>query len=266
MALDRAAVFDRHDAHSRLQQVPVFTAPGSPCQWVRGGRVDAIGARLYRSGLRQRHHNGFRPFRGSARLSGDRARFRPRRNDAPCAGVGRGRDLPGGHAAAGGGARFRRPLCARRCRRLGALAAGCGDHLRGAGAGLRVDRRLYFDPQHGCLDDRCVRQRGTAPALYSRPLHDEDIRELLPHRAGCRLRCREPAHARDARHFDHYVLNGAKAFISGGGTSDVYLVWPAPATAGRTVFPVSWSRTDRPGSRSGRRRRSSAGSRSRPPW
>ena len=41
-----------------------------------------------------------------------------------------------------------------RCRRLGAVAARRHDHLRGAGAGLHLDRRLYLDPQHGGLDDR----------------------------------------------------------------------------------------------------------------
>jgi alkylation response protein AidB-like acyl-CoA dehydrogenase len=36
--------------------------------------------------------------------------------------------------------------------------------LRGAGAGLHLDRRLYLDPQHGGLDDRCVRRRAAAPS------------------------------------------------------------------------------------------------------
>ncbi len=30
---------------------------------------------------------------------------------------------------------------------------------------LHVDRRLYLDPQHGRVDDRCVRRCGAAPAL-----------------------------------------------------------------------------------------------------
>ena len=70
--------------------------------------------------------------------------------------------LSGRDAAQGGGARLRRHLCQGRRRRLGADAARRRDHLRGAGAGLHLDRRLYLDPQHGGLDDRRVRRRGAA--------------------------------------------------------------------------------------------------------
>jgi alkylation response protein AidB-like acyl-CoA dehydrogenase len=50
---------------------------------------------------------------------------------------------------------------------------------------------------------------------------------------------------------DHYVLNGGKAFISGGGVSDVYVVMARTgATAPRASRP-SWSRRGRRGSASG---------------
>ena len=42
--------------------------------------------------------------------------------------------------------------------------------------------------------------------------------------------------------------------------------WCAPAKAGRAASPASWSRKERPGFPTARRRRSSAGSRSRPRW
>ena len=86
-----------------------------------------------------------------------------------------------------------------RRRRLGADAARRHDHLRGAGAGLHLDRRLYLDPQHGGLDDRRVRRRRAAATLPAEALHHGAFRELLPDRAGLRLRCREPEDARDAR-------------------------------------------------------------------
>ena len=35
-------------------------------------------------------------------------------------------------------------------------------HLRGTGAGLHLDRRLYLDPQHGGLDDRRLRRRASS--------------------------------------------------------------------------------------------------------
>ena len=72
---------------------------------------------------------------------------------------------------------------------------------------------------------------------------------------------------RATRHLDHYVLNGTKAFISGGGASDLYLVMARTGEGGRERhFLLRGRERHRPGFRSGRRRRSSAGSRSRPPW
>ena len=72
---------------------------------------------------------------------------------------------------------------------------------------------------------------------------------------------------RAARDGDHYVLNGTKAFISGGGVSDVYVVHGADRRGrARAVSRASWSRRARRASRTARRRRSSAGNRSRPRW
>ena len=50
------------------------------------------------------------------------------------------------------------------------------------------------------------------------------FRQLLPDRAGRGLRRREPSTTRARRDGEHYVLDGAKAFISGGGVSDIYVV------------------------------------------
>ena len=41
-------------------------------------------------------------------------------------------------------------------------------HLRGAGAGLHLDRRLYLDPQHGGVDDRRLRRRRAARSASCR--------------------------------------------------------------------------------------------------
>ncbi len=47
------------------------------------------------------------------------------------------------------------------------------------------------------------------------------------------------------RQGDHYVLNGAKAFISGGVPAISMSPWCGPAAAVRPVFPASWSRRAR---------------------
>ncbi len=63
---------------------------------------------------------------------------------------------------------------------------------------------------------------------------------------------------------DHYVLNGSKAFISGGGVSDVYVVMVRTGGEGPRVSPASSSRKTRPASASAPKRSSSAGRASRP--
>ena len=67
-------------------------------------------------------------------------------------------------------------------------------------------------------------------------------------------------------HGDHYVLNGTKAFISGGGRSDIYVVMLRTGGDGRgRHLDAWWSRTARRACRSASRSRSSAGTASRPP-
>ena len=89
-------------------------------------------------------------------------------------------------------ARLWRHLCEGRCRRLGFVAARRHHHLRGIGAGLHLDRRLYLHPQHGGLDDRRLRRRAAAQALPAEALQHGAFRELLPDRAGRGLGRREP--------------------------------------------------------------------------
>ena len=111
-----------------------------------------------------------------------------------------------------------------RRRRLGAQPARRRADLRGTGARLHLDRRLYLDPQHGGLDDRRLRQRRGAPGKFLPKLC------TMEHFASYCLT--EPGAGSDAaslttrarRDGEHYVLDGAKAFISGGGVSDIYVV------------------------------------------
>ena len=57
------------------------------------------------------------------------------------------------------------------------------------------------------------------------------VRQLLPHRTGFRLGCGR-LKTRAVRQDDDYILDGTKAFISGGGASDVYLVMARTGEAG----------------------------------
>ena len=63
-------------------------------------------------------------------------------------------------------------------------------------------------------------------------LHHGAFRQLLPDRAGRRLRRRQPVDQSAARDGEHYVLDGTKAFISGGGVSDIYVVMARTGEAG----------------------------------
>ena len=72
---------------------------------------------------------------------------------------------------------------------------------------------------------------------------------------------------RARRDGDHYVLDGTKAFISGGGVSDIYVVMARTGEAGpERHFLHRGGEGHARAFASARRRRSSAGSRSRPPW
>ena len=143
--------------------------------------------------------HGFRPLRRAARLSGHRAAVRAGRMAAARAGLGRARGISGGGVAPGGGARLCRHLCARPIRRQRPDAARRDDHLRGVGDRLRLDRRLSVDPQHGGVDDRPLRRRGAARPLSAGADVDGAFRQLLPDRAGQRLRRGGIADPRPAR-------------------------------------------------------------------
>ena len=109
--------------------------------------------------------------------------------------VGSAEILSRRRAAGGGGARHGRDLCARGGRRLRPDAARCGLDLRGAGDRLPDDRGLHLHPQHGRLDDRPVRLRRAAPGLAAEAVRHGFSGELLPDRAGRRLRRGGPDHA-----------------------------------------------------------------------
>ena len=174
--------------------------------------------------------------------------------------------FPVAGAAPGGGARLRRHLCEGRRRRLGAVAARRHHHLRGAGAGLHLDRRLYLDPQHGGLDDRRLRRRGAAQEIPAEALHHGAFRELLPDRAGLRLRRREPEDQGRARRRPLRAQRHRRPSSPAAACPTSMSAWCAPAARGRRAFPASWSRRARRAFLSARRRRSSAGNRSRPRW
>ena len=70
---------------------------------------------------------------------------------------------------------------------------------------------------------------------------------------------------RALRDGEHYVLDGIKAFISGGGAPTSMWSWRAPAKPARAAFPPSWSRRAGRGFPTAHRRKSSAGNPSRPP-
>ena len=94
-------------------------------------------------------------------------------------------------------------------------------------------------------------------------LHHGAARQLLPDRAGpgsdaASLRTRA------RREGDRYVLSGTKAFISGGGASDLYLVMGRTGGEGPSGISRSWSRRTCRASPSASRSRSWAGTPSRP--
>src|SRR5215471_1567351 len=114
-------------------------------------------------------------------------------------GLGRARRIPGRSAAPGGRTGVRRDLCRRGVRRQRARPARRNAHLRGACRRLRVDRRLFVDPQHGGVDDRPLRYARAARTV-STPADDNGaFLQLLPDRAGQRFRCRGACHPCRAR-------------------------------------------------------------------
>ena len=119
-----------------------------------------------------------------------------------------------------------------------------------------VDRGLSVDPQHGGMDDRPLRQRASSARGFCRSW------PRMAHFASYCLT--EPGSGSDAaalatramRDGDHYVLNGTKAFISGGGVERHLCRDGAHRRRrGRRASPASSSRRGRPASPSARRRR-----------
>ena len=82
--------------------------------------------------------------------------------------------------------------------------------------------RLYFHSQHGGVDDRCLWRRQQRKRLLPKLCSMEHFASYC---------LTEPDSGSDAaslkttavKEGDDYVLNGTKAFISGGGVSDVYV-------------------------------------------
>ncbi len=87
-----------------------------------------------------------------------------------------------------------------------------------------LHRGVPLDPQHGLVDDRPVRRRRSAPQIPAAADDHGADRLLLPDRAGRRLRRRLPAHHAPGARATTMCSNGAKAFISGAGVSDIYVV------------------------------------------
>ena len=195
----------------------------------RGQRALTIAVRSPPCSLSQ---HGFRPLRRPARVPGNRPAIRAGRMAAACAGLGRARGISGGGVAQGRGARLRRHLCRGQIRRQRPVAARRDDHLRGTGDRLRLDRGLSVDPQHGGVDDRPLRRRRATRAAFCPKLMS------MEHFASYCLT--EPGSGSDAaalqtrarRDGDDYVLNGSKAFISGGGRSDIYVTMVRTGEAG----------------------------------
>ena len=149
-----------------------------------------------------------------------------------------------------------------------------GSHL------TRLDAALIFEGlARGCASTAAyISIHNMASWMIDRFGSDAQRRRFLPRLAGMEhfaAYClTEPGSGSDAASLrtaarlegDHYVLNGTKAFISGGGHADVYVCMVRTGGRGRAASRASrWSAMRR-GSASARRRRSSAGTASPPPW
>jgi alkylation response protein AidB-like acyl-CoA dehydrogenase len=142
----------------------------------------------------------------------------------------------------------------------------------GGAALTRLDAAIIFEElAQGCTSTAAyISIHNMAAWMIDAYGSDETRRKFLPklttmaHFASYCLT--EPGSGSDAaslttrarRDGDHYVLDGAKAFISGGGVSDVYVVMAASRR--------SWLRRARPVSLTARGKRNSAGRRSRRRW
>ena len=140
-------------------------------------------------------------------------------------------------------------------------------HLRGAGAGLHLDRRLHLDPQHGGVDDRRLRLDASCGGAFCpisaawQQFASYCLTEPDSGSDAASLKTRAVRDARSLRARRHQGVHlGRRRLrrLPGDGAHR--------ARAGRAASPASWSRRARRGSPSARRKRSSAGTRSRPPW
>ena len=124
-----------------------------------------------------------------------------------------------------------------------------------------LDRRLSLDPQHGVVDDRSLRHARAARAVFARADEHGAPLQLLPDRAGQRFGCGGSRHPRGARRRPITCSNGTKAFISGGGVSDIYVTMVRTGAKGQRASPASSSKRARPACPSASRKKSSAGTR-----
>jgi hypothetical protein len=141
----------------------------------------------------------FRARRGPDRDPRDGPRLRGRAHRAARPRLGPGQDLPGRDPARSGRPRHGGHLRPRGCRRFGALTPRRDADLRGAQHRLPDRGGVSVDPQHVRLDDRRLRRRRSAPALAAVAHGHGADRQLLPDRAGLRLRRRGAPHPRRAR-------------------------------------------------------------------
>jgi alkylation response protein AidB-like acyl-CoA dehydrogenase len=133
------------------------------------------------------------------------------------------------------------------------------------GSGLtRLDAALIFEAlSTGCPTVAAYMSiHNMAAWMIDRYGSDEQRRRFLPealhHGASGELRAHEPGAGSDAaalktravRDGDHYILNGAKQFISGAGVSDLYVTMVRTSRAARRASRPSWSRRIRPACRS----------------
>jgi hypothetical protein len=119
---------------------------------------------------------------------------------------------------------------------------------------LRLDRRFSDRPQHGGVDDRPFR---------SREQRSRFVPELMTMAHLASYCLTEPGSGSDAaalatravRDGDEYVLNGTKAFISGGSVSDVYVTMVRTGGAGPKGISCLLVEKDRPGLSFGKKER-----------
>ena len=121
-------------------------------------------------------------------------------------------------------------LRARGCRRVGPFAPRCRDHLRGTRAGCTATAAYISIHNMAAGFDACGSDaiRGRLP--FCRTVLNGAFRELCL-TSGLRVGAAS-LKTRAVRDGDHYVLDGSKAFISGGGVADIYVCMVRTGGAG----------------------------------